>query len=92
VRLQHVHASIHPLIRELSGPRPLCWVADIGFEPYIWNRKPGAISFDTRSTSEITVPRKDHNPTPFKLTKSQCRLYASTLDFTDLHYAEGGGY
>ena len=84
--------NIHSLIRELSGPRPLCRVTDIGSKPRIWNRKVGAISSETRPTSELTVPRMDRNPTPFKLTKSQRHLYTSTINFADLRYAEGGGY
>jgi len=58
----------------------------------MWNRKAGAISFETRSTSEITVPRKNRNPTPFKFTKSQRHLYASTINLADIRYAEGDGY
>jgi len=57
------------------------------------NNKAGAISFETRIADEIiVVPRKDRNRTPFRLTKSLCGLYASALNFTNLHYVEGSRY
>ena len=79
-------------MRGLSGPRPLCRVPDISSKPRIWNRKVGAISLETRTTGEITGPRKDRNHTPFGVAKSRRHLYASTLNFTDLRYVEGSGY
>ena len=34
-------------------------------------------------------PSKDRGPTPFRLTRSWCGLYGSTLNFTELCYVEG---
>ena len=44
----------------------------------IWNRKAGAISFETLTTNKITEPKKDRNSIPFKLTESWRHLYASS--------------
>jgi len=54
--------------------------------------KAGAISFETRTTDEVMGPRKDRNITPFRLTKSWCHPYASTLNPSDLRYVEDNGY
>ena len=87
-----MQTNVYALIRDLSGPRPLCRVPDICSKPRIWNRKAGAISFETRTTNEIMGVRKGRNSTPFKLTKFWCHLYASSLDFADLPYVGGSRY
>jgi len=70
----------------------VCRVTDICSKPRIWNYEAAAISLETRSTGEITRPREDRNPTPFRLTGSQRHFYTPTLDFADLRYVEDSGY
>jgi len=92
VRLRRVQTNIYGLIRELSGPCPLCRVPDICSKPRIWNRGARVISFGTRTTDEIMGPSKDRDPTPFRLTRSWCRLYGSTLNFTEPCCVEDSRY
>ena len=40
-----MHTDIYPLIRELSGPRPLRRVGDVCSKLRIWNHKAGAFFF-----------------------------------------------
>ena len=51
----------------MSGPRYLLQTAHL--ESQSWGH--------FVRTGEAMRPSKDHDPTPFKLTRSWCRLYAS---------------
>ena len=42
--------NIYELIRELSGPRPLCRVVDIVPEPRIWNHTAGIVLLENQPT------------------------------------------
>jgi len=57
VRLRRVHANVYALVRELSGPRPLCRVPDACSRQHVWNRGARAILFETRTTEEIMGPQ-----------------------------------
>ena len=48
-----VQTNTHYLLRELSGPRPLCRAMDIVSKPHIWNHSTGAVSFECWPPSEI---------------------------------------
>ena len=44
--------NIHALMRELSGPRPLCRVVDIVSKPLIWNQINTVYSLEFRERCE----------------------------------------
>ena len=53
IRLHRVHPrldDINSLLRELSGPRPLCRGVDIVSKSRIWGDGASAISFETQPT------------------------------------------
>ena len=48
-----VQTNTHYLLRELSGPHPLCRDMDIVSKPHIWNHNTGVVSFECWPPSEI---------------------------------------
>ena len=49
------------LIREPSGPRPLCRATDTGSKPRIWNCNVGVVSFRTQPGDQIARGRENCN-------------------------------
>ena len=60
--------NINNLLRELSGPQPLCRGVDIVFKPRIWGDGASAVSFETQPTSHTAGCGKGGNPTYFNPT------------------------
>jgi len=76
---------------ELSGPRPLHWVADIDSKPHIWNHNAGAVSFKTQPPDQIMGSGKDHNQTCLRPFEFSPYFYTSTFNFIELCHMEGHG-
>ena len=60
--------NINSLLRELSGPRPLCRGVDIVSKPRIWGDGASAVSFETQPTFQTAGCGKGGNPTYFNPT------------------------
>ena len=54
--------DINNLLRELSGPRPLCRGVDIVSKPRICSHGASAVTLETQPTYQTTGDGKDGNP------------------------------
>ena len=94
-RIQTNPEEYRTIIRELSGPRLLRWVAGNFSKPPIRNHNAGAISFvrnSARTADQVIGAGKDRNPACFRLIKRWRYRYASTFNFIELRYIEVRGY
>ena len=71
-----VQTNIESILRELSGPHPLCRVVDIVSKLYIWSRGAKAILLDNQPALQVTGSRR----TVIVLLQPYC-----TLAFTSTH-------
>ena len=53
--------NIQAFSRELSGPRPLRWIIDIGSKLCIWDRSASTVSLETQLNFQITETAKGRN-------------------------------
>jgi len=84
--------NIYALIKELSGPRPLCRVGDIVSKPRIWNCGAEAVSLENRTTVRDIGVGKGCDLVYSTSIGCLHRRRVRALNFIDLRYMEGLRY
>ena len=90
--VNRVLTNFYALIRELSGPRPLCRVRDIVSKPRIWNRGAQAVLLENRTTVRAIGVGKGCDLTYSTSIEYLYRRHVWAPNFIDLRYVEGLRY
>ena len=84
--------NINSLLRELSGPRPLCRGVDIVSKPRIWGGGASAVSFEIQLAFQTVGGGKGDNSTYFNPTTCWRHSDTQLSSLVRIHDVEVLGY